>query len=99
MTDHSPEKGTEYVVIPKEDGEEERFEILFTFEHDENGNNYMVVVPEEENEGESQDVFAFRYEEDGENLELFLIEDDKEWDMVEEVFNTIMEESDEGLED
>ena len=38
----------EYIVIPDEDGNDNRFEILFTFEEDETGRKYMLVVPADE---------------------------------------------------
>ncbi|SEM73354.1 DUF1292 domain-containing protein [Lihuaxuella thermophila] len=88
-------EGTEFLRIPNEDGSEEVFEILFTFENDETGRKYMFVTPAdaEENEDEYQEVIAFRYTEDDQgNLELQMIdeENEEEWDMVEETFNTLM---------
>jgi len=82
----------DYLKIPNEDGTEEKFEILFTFDHEETGKKYMFVTPAEETEDEYQEVLAFRYtEENGEfQLEMIDEENDEEWDMVEEVFNTYM---------
>lgn len=87
----------EYLFIPNEDGTEDKFEILFTFEHDTTGRKYMLVVPadaDEDTEADEQDVYAFRYTEDGDDLQLEMIEDDEEWAMVEEMFHTMMPQED-----
>nr|WP_220185852.1 DUF1292 domain-containing protein [Paenactinomyces guangxiensis] len=83
--------------IPTEDGSEEKFEILFTFEHEETGRKYMFVTPAdlEEDEDDYQEVIAFRYSEDQDgNLQLEMIDEENhdEWEMVEETFNTIIAE-------
>ncbi|MNF14258.1 hypothetical protein D3C80_2164080 [compost metagenome] len=54
----------------------------------------MMVVPldSEEEDEDSEEVYAFRYEEDGEDLKLFTIESDEEWEIVEETFNTLLDE-------
>lgn len=89
---HSHEHETDYLTIPTEDGKEEKFEILFTFDHEESGQKYMFVTPVEDSEDEYQEVHAFRYTEENGDLKLELIDEDndEEWDMVEEVFNTYM---------
>lgn len=92
----------EYIVIPDEDGNDNRFEILFTFEEDETGRKYMLVVPADEDvdDEEEQEVYAFRYEEDGDDKFTFYpIEEEAEWEMVEEVFNTFMAEPEDFEED
>ncbi|MBH8597249.1 DUF1292 domain-containing protein [Thermoactinomyces sp. CICC 10523] len=93
MTDHTHEP--EYLIIPNEDGEEEKFEIMFTFEHDETGKKYMFVTPAEEDEedvgDDYQEVLAFRYEDEDGDFRIEMIDEDneEEWDMVEEMFNTL----------
>ncbi|GAB2554757.1 DUF1292 domain-containing protein [Gracilibacillus alcaliphilus] len=81
----------ERIIIPDENGEEHLFEVLFTFDVDESGHSYVAVVPAEQKEDEEVEVFAFRYEEkaNDDDLELYHIESEEEWDMVEEVLNTI----------
>ena len=101
---HEPE----YLIIPTENGKEEKFEILYTFDHDETGKSYMFVTPvdgeqggEPEEQEPYQEVMAFRYtEEDGNlNLEMIEEENEEEWDMVEEVFNTLVSELEEESEE
>lgn len=91
---HSHDHEQEYIRIPLEDGTEESFEVLFTFDHDETGKKYMFVTPveDEESDDEYQEVHVFRYsEEDGKLLIEWIDENnDEEWDMIEEVFNTYL---------
>ncbi|MDX8045883.1 DUF1292 domain-containing protein [Gracilibacillus sp. S3-1-1] len=81
----------ERIIIPDDNGEEHLFEVLFTFDVDQTGHSYVAVVPAEQKEDEEVEVFAFRYEEkeNDDDLSLYHIESDEEWDMVEEVLNTV----------
>ncbi|MFC7441388.1 DUF1292 domain-containing protein [Laceyella putida] len=90
------EQQQEFLMIPTEDGTEERFEILYTFESDETGNKYMFVAPADELENENEEeggveVLAFRYTEEGDDITLEMIDEDneQEWNLVEEMFNTL----------
>lgn len=88
----------EIIYIPDEEGNEEEFEVIMKFEVDGSDKKYMMVVPVDADE-ESDEVYAFRYEEDGDDLQLYTIDDEEEWNIVEETFNTLMdefEEDDEG---
>ncbi|MFD1018853.1 DUF1292 domain-containing protein [Thalassobacillus hwangdonensis] len=92
-----PIEERERIIIPDENEEEHLFEVLFTFDVDQTGNSYMAVVPAEQKDDEEVEVFAFRYEEkegegDEDDLALFQIESDEEWEMVEEMLNTLTEE-------
>ncbi|ASN05146.1 DUF1292 domain-containing protein [Virgibacillus necropolis] len=85
----------ERIVIPDENGEEHLFEVLFTFDADETEQSYIAVVPVEQKDDEEVEVYAFRYEEkdaDDNDLSLFPIESDEEWEMVEEMLNTLADE-------
>ncbi|WP_010531077.1 DUF1292 domain-containing protein [Lentibacillus jeotgali] len=85
----------ERIIIPDENGEEHLFEVLFTFDVDQTGNSYLAVVPAEQKEDEEVEVYAFRYEEqkkDDDDLSLFPIESDEEWEMVEEMLHTLIDE-------
>ncbi|MEX1031520.1 MAG: DUF1292 domain-containing protein [Paenibacillaceae bacterium] len=82
----------EIIYIPDEEGNEEEFEVVMKFEMDDTEKKYMMVVPMDSEDEEEDEVFAFRYEEDGDDLKLFTIEDEEEWKLVEETFNTLLEE-------
>ena len=84
----------ERIIIPDENGDEHLFEVLFTFDIDETNQSYVAVVPIEDTDEEEQEVFAFRYEEEEneDDFKLFTIETDEEWDLVEELLNTLIDE-------
>ena len=83
------------IIIPDENGDEHLFEVLVTFDVEETKKTYIAVVPAEEQEEEEVEVFAFRYEikdSDEDDLALFPIETDEEWNMVEEMLETLTDE-------
>jgi uncharacterized protein YrzB (UPF0473 family) len=85
----------ERIIIPDDNGVENLFEVLFTFDVEETGKSYVAVVPAEQVNDEEVEVYAFRYEEkDDDDLSLFALESDEEWDIVEEMLNTLAEEED-----
>ena len=65
---------------------EKKMTILFTFDSDETGCQYVVFQDPDNDEGE---VFASRYDDKG---QLIPIESEAEWEMVEEVINTFVED-------
>ncbi|GGF91018.1 DUF1292 domain-containing protein [Paenibacillus aceti] len=92
------EEEPEIIYIPNEEGNEEEFEVIMKFEVDGSDAKYMMVVPldseDHDDDEESEEVYAFRYEEDGDDLKLYTIESDEEWEIVEETFNTLIDEFD-----
>lgn len=85
----------ERIIIPDENGEEHLFEVLVTFDVEETKKTYIAVIPVEDAEEDEVEVFAFRYEikdSDDNDLALFPIESDEEWDMVEEMLETLTDE-------
>ncbi|HHU60137.1 TPA: DUF1292 domain-containing protein [bacterium] len=76
------------IVITREDGKEVEMTVLFTFTSEEYGFDYVLYYDEE---GESEEVMAFRYDE--ESGKLSEIESDEEWEMVSEVYEAFMEET------
>ena len=96
------EEEPEIIYIPDDEGNEEEFEVIMKFEVDGSDAKYMMVVPldsTEQEDEESEEVYAFRYEEDGDDLKLYTIESDEEWEIVEETFNTLIDEFDGGEDD
>ena len=73
------------MTIRDDQGNEHLVEILFTYEHDERKKKYVFFYEKDNPE----EVIAMEYTDDGELLE---IESDEEYEEVEEVFNTFMEE-------
>lgn len=84
------------IYIADEDGTEKPYEILTQIDDEDSGKQYILVAALDEDEaGDDEDeenVLAFRYEEDEEGLTLYPIETDEEWALVEEAFQTLIEE-------
>ena len=89
MTEHTHEHdGHEHITIIDEEGNEVLHEVLFTFDSED-----PAGIPE----GEEVELQAFSYveAEDGTEGDLLPIETDEEWDMIEEVLNTFLDEEEE----
>lgn len=100
MTDHNHEHNhdsdKEYITLVDEEGNEELYEILLTFESEEFERSYVLVYPAGSSE-EEVEVMAFSYleSEGGLEGELYDIETEEEWDMIEEVLGAFVEEDEE----
>ena len=77
------------LYVKDENGNEKRMIILFTFDNEQTGIQYVVFQDPDKEE----DVYASRYNDQGEILP---IETDEEWDMVEEVINTFVEDEEDA---
>ncbi|WP_419959085.1 DUF1292 domain-containing protein [Psychrobacillus sp. BM2] len=88
--------GQENITIVDENGNEQLCNVLFTFESDEYGKSYVLYYPigAEEDENEEIEIHAssFTPNEDGEDGELLPVESDAEWDMIEEMLSTFLDE-------
>lgn len=72
------------IIVIDDNGQEIEMDVLFTFDSDETNKQYVLYFNPENEDGE---VFASSYTNEG---ELLPIDDDKEWDMINEVFETFM---------
>jgi len=78
--------------VVDEEGNEFDYEIVLTFKSDETSKAYVVY----KEPGDTDEVFAASYDEtDTDGGDLKPIETDEEWDMIEEVLNTFLEEEEE----
>ncbi|MDQ0161248.1 DUF1292 domain-containing protein [Aeribacillus alveayuensis] len=93
------EHGEKQITVIDENGNEQLCEVLFTFESEEFGKSYVLYYPvgvsEEEDEEIEIHASSFIPNEDGEDGELQPIETEEEWDMIEEVLNTFLDEEEE----
>ena len=82
------------ITLIDEDGNEQLFKELFTFDSDDYGKSYILIYPAEQENDDSVDIQAYIVadNEDGDGQDLVPIEDDKEWDMVEQVLNTFLDD-------
>lgn len=77
------------LYVHDEEGNEVKMTILFTFDSPD-GKQYVLFTNPEDASGE---VYASAYNDKG---ELLPIETDEEWDMVEEVLNTFIQDEEEA---
>jgi uncharacterized protein YrzB (UPF0473 family) len=90
--------GENNITVVDDEGNEQLCEVLFTFDSEEFGKSYVLYYPvgEEEDEEEIEiHASAFMPNEDGNDGELMPIETDEEWDLVEEMLNTFLQEEEE----
>ncbi|GEK87998.1 DUF1292 domain-containing protein [Alkalibacterium putridalgicola] len=98
-TDHNHDHNHdhEHITIIDEEGNEELYEILFTFESEDFDKSYVLVYPAGTSEGDEVELSAFSYKESEGGLEgtLSSIDSDEEWEMIEEVLNTFISDEEE----
>ncbi|MFU2206311.1 DUF1292 domain-containing protein [Streptococcus pluranimalium] len=97
---HNHEHEPEVITLVDDQGNESLFEILLTIDgKEEFGKNYVLLVPagaKEDDNGEIEiQAYSFTENEDGTEGDLQLIPEDSdvEWDMIEEVFNSFIDEN------
>jgi len=77
-------------TVITEEGKEEEYEVVLTFKSDETNKAYVIYKKPGEDE---EEVFAAIYDEDkNDGGELTRIETEEEWDMIEEVLNSFLDE-------
>ncbi|MDX5476269.1 MAG: DUF1292 domain-containing protein [Bacillaceae bacterium] len=93
------EHGEKHITVIDEQGNEQLCEILFTFENEEFGKSYVLYYPVGADEDDADDIeihaSAFIPGEGDQGGDLMPVETDEEWDMIEEMLNTFMEEEEE----
>ncbi len=84
------------ITLIDDQGNEELYEILFTFHSDDYDKSYVLIYPASPSEEDEVEVLAFSYDADEEgdvtSSDLHEIEADDEWDMVQGVLNTFLED-------
>lgn len=81
------------ISLVDENGIESEFEVILTL--DANNKEYAILMPVDDEENDEALVFRIDQDEEGEML--VPLEDDKEYEIVVDVYNTLMDE--EGLND
>lgn len=96
---HNHDHEHEVITLVDEQGNESLFEILLTIDGREQfGKNYVLLVPsgavEDENGEIEIQAYSFTENENGTEGDLQAIPEDaeEEWNMIEEVFNSFMDE-------
>ena len=78
-------KDEKKLIITDGEGKDHEMEILFTYENEERGTKYVFFF----DPNDPENVIPMRYNDD---YTLEEIDDDEEYDEVEEVFNSYMED-------
>lgn len=91
--------GDNNITVIDEEGNEQLCEILFTFDSDEFGKSYVLYYPIGADDSEDEEIeihaSAFIPSEDNNDGDLQPIEMEEEWDLIEEMLNTFLDEQDE----
>ena len=102
MTEQVNDEKDRQITLIDDQGNEELYEILFTFHSDDYDKSYVLLYPAAVGEDEDIEVQAFSYDADDAgdagdvtSSDLHEISSDEEWDMVQGVLNTFL--SDERL--
>ena len=81
----------ETLIVADDKGVEIEMTILFTFEDERRNHKYVIYYnPKEDNDN----IYASIYDDEG---HLFPIESDEEWDMIDEVLGSFMDENGEEV--
>ena len=77
-------------------GNEELFKEALRFQADDSGKWYICLYPADEEHADEVSIQAFELKNpdaaEGDDVQLLPIEDDKEWEMVQEVINTFIDD-------
>ena len=94
--------GENNITVVDEEGNEQLCEVLFTFDSEEFGKSYVLYYPMGADDNDEEDIeihaSAFMPSEDNEDGELMPIETDEEWEMIEEMLNTFLDEQEDEEE-
>lgn len=86
----------EYFNLPTEDGSEQRCRVVITFDTDDHSYVVFTIVDEDGNESEEVSVLRYELDEDGRMANFTPLESEEEWEMADEVLNTLVDEFSEG---
>ncbi|MBM7701424.1 DUF1292 domain-containing protein [Metabacillus iocasae] len=88
--------GEKQITVVDENGNEQLCEVLFTFQSEEFGKSYVLYYPMSSEQDDDEEIeihaSAFVESDNGEDGELQPIETEEEWDMIEEMLNTFLDE-------
>lgn len=82
----------QYITVSDDNGNETLYEVLFTFDSEDYGKSYILLIPAGSEPGDQVDVLAYSFDSESEceDVDLNEIESDEEWDMVEGVLDTFL---------
>ncbi|MGY5622427.1 DUF1292 domain-containing protein [Limosilactobacillus fermentum] len=95
MSEQTPRDDGEIFTLVDKAGNEELYKEAMRFQSPETGKWYICLYPLDEENDEEVGIQAFAFEEptsEEDELELLPIENDAEWEMVQEVLNTFIDD-------
>lgn len=78
------------IIVKNNDGEEVVCNVLFTFDNDETKKSYIVFTDNSRDDLDNLRVYANTYNKNKDNGNLGDIETDKEWALIEQIFNSVV---------
>lgn len=90
-----PEDKGEVFTLVDEKGNEELYKEALRFQADNSGKWYICLYPVDQENADEVNIQAFEMvsgEKDDEDVQLLSIESDEEWDMVQQVINTFIDD-------
>mgnify|MGYP001427148371 CR=1 FL=1 len=92
------EHGDNYITVVDEEGNEILCEVLFTFESEQFDKSYVLYYPAGATDDEEIEIFAASFQPgEGDAGELQPVETEEEWDLIEEMLNTFLEQEEEDV--
>jgi uncharacterized protein YrzB (UPF0473 family) len=80
------------ITLTFDDGSEKDFEILFTYQSENSGKNYVFIL----DEGDQVGVLEYVEQSEGQGNIIPISPEDEAWDELEEVFESFLEEQENG---
>ena len=79
------------IVIKNDKGEELVCDVLFTFDSDETGKSYIAYTDNTKDEKDNIKVYANTYDKTGEDLKLSQLTTDKEWKIIDNILDSVID--------
>lgn len=95
MAKIDPEDQGEVFTLVDEKGNEELYKEALRFQADNSDKWYICLYPVDQENADEVDIQAFEMvsgEQSDEDVQLLPIESDEEWDMVQQVINTFIDD-------
>ncbi len=83
------EKNKSLFSLRNDLGEEQEYEMLFTFDSDTTQKSYMVYTDHQCDKDGKERVYASIYDPTGNDKNIYPIETEAEWDIIENILNSI----------
>ncbi len=80
------------IILKDAEGNEHKFDLLFTFDSDETGKSYMAYTDNQTTPDGQIPVYASTYDPTGNDLNIYPLKTEKEWKVIQEILNGVQEQ-------